>query len=604
MSAAAANKKKNQNNIKDHHSWRKDHVVEAAQEPDTTHKRSGMQPDPGAGAALIQQQQQQNAKGKATTSKSRRRLARGPRSGDQQLAMSGNSGGSASTNGGGVAQAKTSVSNSSAAAAAFPLPSSPHEDHRVVSTHFHDGATQAIMKVTILAAGFVIGARGISARLIGQVTGAVVHSWTERTAGACRSPPPPHHLPPVRLFRIEGKRVSVQAAVALIHEAVSKYKELCECKRRGEFVQRDHVIGGVEFFYHPPPRRALMPPSPPPPPAVRKLPPPPPPPVNVTASSPCPPRPAAPASPHAWKHVMNTPRLPLPAPPAASSQPRLLNFRFQPPAPPPLPGSLIGDSSGPPLPPPHLLPHFRSPPAAPSPIQARPGGGSNSITSMEQSLRRVGLESSQENPSKVDNFLGELGGPSPLKLQYKQHPRQLSAAAGGSPQVQQYCSLFSVFGNGGLPLPIAQVAVAMQKEHQGAALPHVSGSQQLQAASTAFEFTACDFLRESLPLPAFGSARNRGGTVAARRPLAPEPPEYCLFGQHKQLVQSYPSMPLQQLMSSAAAPQPPPLPPPAAAVASAPARPLINALTAVPDLIHWPPLIRSTHVHPQDHSKA
>ncbi|MCO5611174.1 hypothetical protein L7F22_065424 [Adiantum nelumboides] len=315
MSAAAANKKKNQNNIKDYHSWRKDHVVEAAQEPDTNNKGSGMQPDAGAGATLIQQQQQQNAKGKATTSKSRRRLARGPRSGDQQIAMSGNSGGSASTlNGGGVSQAKASVSSSSAAAAPFPLPSSPHEDHRVVSTHFHDGATQAIMKVTILAAGFVIGARGISARLIGQVTGAVVHSWTERTAGACRSPPPPHHLPPVRLFRIEGKRSSVQAAVALIHEAVSKYKELCESKRRGEFVQRDHVIGGVEFFYHPPARRALMPPSPAPLPA-------PPPLVTVTASSSCPPRPAARASPHDWKHGMNTPRLPSPAPPAASSHP-------------------------------------------------------------------------------------------------------------------------------------------------------------------------------------------------------------------------------------------------------------------------------------------
>jgi hypothetical protein len=66
----------------------------------------------------------------------------------------------------------------------------PSEDHRVVSTDYQAAGTQALMRVTLLAAGFVIGARGISARLIGQVTGAIVQSWTE----SCRyvnSPPLP-----------------------------------------------------------------------------------------------------------------------------------------------------------------------------------------------------------------------------------------------------------------------------------------------------------------------------------------------------------------------------------------------------------------------------
>lgn len=49
----------------------------------------------------------------------------------------------------------------------------------------------------------------------------------------------------------------VQTAVALIEQAVVKYKDLCECKRRGEFVQREHVINGVEFYYQPPPRKAF-----------------------------------------------------------------------------------------------------------------------------------------------------------------------------------------------------------------------------------------------------------------------------------------------------------------------------------------------------------
>jgi hypothetical protein len=49
----------------------------------------------------------------------------------------------------------------------------------------------------------------------------------------------------------------VQTAVALIEQAVAKYKDLCECKRRGEFVQREHIINGVEFYYQPPPRKAF-----------------------------------------------------------------------------------------------------------------------------------------------------------------------------------------------------------------------------------------------------------------------------------------------------------------------------------------------------------
>ncbi len=49
----------------------------------------------------------------------------------------------------------------------------------------------------------------------------------------------------------------MQTAVALIEQAVAKYKDLCECKRRGEFVQREHIINGVEFYYQPPPRKAF-----------------------------------------------------------------------------------------------------------------------------------------------------------------------------------------------------------------------------------------------------------------------------------------------------------------------------------------------------------
>lgn len=66
---------------------------------------------------------------------------------------------------------------------------------------------------------------------------------------------------PIRLFRIQGKKGVVQAAVHLIEQAVAKYKDLCDCKRRGEFVQREHIINKVEFYYQPPPRKAFATPA-------------------------------------------------------------------------------------------------------------------------------------------------------------------------------------------------------------------------------------------------------------------------------------------------------------------------------------------------------
>ncbi|GLJ31266.1 hypothetical protein SUGI_0627080 [Cryptomeria japonica] len=128
------------------------------------------------------------------------------------------------------------------------------EDHRVVSTEYQwwaGGAeVEVVMKVTLMAAGFVIGTRGASVREIGQATGAVVQSWTETDWAH------PTALP-VRLFRIQGNKRAVQAAVYVIQEAVAKYRALCECKSREEFVQREHVINGIEFFYQPPPKMAL-----------------------------------------------------------------------------------------------------------------------------------------------------------------------------------------------------------------------------------------------------------------------------------------------------------------------------------------------------------
>ncbi|KAH7283323.1 hypothetical protein KP509_34G001400 [Ceratopteris richardii] len=522
---------------------------------------------------------------RATPAKNRRRLARGPRSGEQPPSPAARP--LAALGGCAVGQR--------APASASTPPAPQVEDHRVVSTHFHDGATQAIMKVTILAAGFVIGARGISARLIGQVTGAVAAA-----GGGCR-PPQFSQLPPVRLFRIEGKRGS----------AVAKYNELCQCKRRGEFVQREHLIGGVEFYYHPPPRKALMPSSPP-----RSSPPSPPicklskPPMSFNSSLPT--RSSASAGyPHAWKNNVVAASAPRPPSPPRTQRLPFLSLHLQPPAPPPLPESLLcsgGSSSSsspvPPIPPAHLLPNFRSAPASSPQVAATKifnacgRESTNGLTSLEQSIDRIGPRAQQ--PEDIN---AQSNSRKQLSMQCKEHQPPIQPRHGGAvvqqQTMQQYCSLFSVFGNGGLPLPIAQVAITSMQQKDSHSSHKMSGSpQQLQAASNAFEFTACDFLRESLPLPPFAAATSGRGDafLSAHRPSLPPSaaPEYCLFGQPK-LLQSCPVMPLQQqFYSSVSLPSSSPTTP-LPAPPGPPTSQLLNPISAVaPDLIQWPPLIRSS----------
>lgn len=106
------------------------------------------------------------------------------------------------------------------------------------------------LRVTLLAAGFVIGASGASIREIMRHTGSTIQSWTQPPEAGV------YHRP-CRVFCIQGNPESVMAASNLIHEAVERYKELCEGKRRGEFVQRLQYIRGVEFSYQPPPKNVV-----------------------------------------------------------------------------------------------------------------------------------------------------------------------------------------------------------------------------------------------------------------------------------------------------------------------------------------------------------
>lgn len=101
------------------------------------------------------------------------------------------------------------------------------------------------MRITLLAAGFVIGSGGASVHQIIQKTGATVQSWSEKALPGKRA---------CRAFRVLGKREKIASAVEIIQAAVQRYKDLCEGKSQGIYVQRQQYVNGVEFCYQPPPK--------------------------------------------------------------------------------------------------------------------------------------------------------------------------------------------------------------------------------------------------------------------------------------------------------------------------------------------------------------
>ncbi|KAK9823648.1 hypothetical protein WJX72_004420 [[Myrmecia] bisecta] len=105
----------------------------------------------------------------------------------------------------------------------------------------------ALIRITLLAAGFIIGERGRSVRDITKQTGADIKSWTEPSKDVnARS---------TRVFVIEGKHRSVVMALQIISDAVDRYKMLCEGALRGQCVAPSQIVHKVEFNYQPPPRK-------------------------------------------------------------------------------------------------------------------------------------------------------------------------------------------------------------------------------------------------------------------------------------------------------------------------------------------------------------
>ena len=94
-----------------------------------------------------------------------------------------------------------------------------------------------IIRVTLLAAGFIVGPNGASIHQIEAITGARIYSYNrsnDRTVDR-----------PSRQFHVEGPMSVVQHAVDIICHAIQLYKDLAEGNHRGMTVKRMHKLDNV-----------------------------------------------------------------------------------------------------------------------------------------------------------------------------------------------------------------------------------------------------------------------------------------------------------------------------------------------------------------------
>ena len=103
-----------------------------------------------------------------------------------------------------------------------------------------------IIRVTLLAAGFIVGPNGASIHQIEAITGARVYSYNRSNDRAVARPS--------RQFHVEGPPSVVQHAVDIICHAIQLYKDLAEGNHKGMTVKRMHKLDNVLFRYEPPPR--------------------------------------------------------------------------------------------------------------------------------------------------------------------------------------------------------------------------------------------------------------------------------------------------------------------------------------------------------------
>eukprot|EP01023_Acetabularia_acetabulum_P017622 TRINITY_DN1882_c1_g1_i2.p1 TRINITY_DN1882_c1_g1~~TRINITY_DN1882_c1_g1_i2.p1 ORF type:complete len:205 (-),score=30.08 TRINITY_DN1882_c1_g1_i2:611-1225(-) len=90
-----------------------------------------------------------------------------------------------------------------------------------------------VLKVTLLAAGFVVGGKGQNIQKVCERSRARSKSWFQEVEG-CGT---------LRVFYIEGRPQAVLHAVQIVIQAINRYKELIQGKYQDQVVSSGQTLG-------------------------------------------------------------------------------------------------------------------------------------------------------------------------------------------------------------------------------------------------------------------------------------------------------------------------------------------------------------------------
>eukprot|EP01024_Parvocaulis_polyphysoides_P022309 TRINITY_DN20679_c0_g2_i6.p1 TRINITY_DN20679_c0_g2~~TRINITY_DN20679_c0_g2_i6.p1 ORF type:complete len:200 (-),score=21.29 TRINITY_DN20679_c0_g2_i6:60-659(-) len=122
----------------------------------------------------------------------------------------------------------------------------------ILSAQLTNDGFCCVLKITMLAAGFVVGPHGSTIRTVCDMLGSKSISWCQ-TYGEGQLDAPLD----VRVCLIKGPANAIYETILIIRAAVERYQDLVLGRCNEKVVRAEQIIEGVTFIYKPPPSKAM-----------------------------------------------------------------------------------------------------------------------------------------------------------------------------------------------------------------------------------------------------------------------------------------------------------------------------------------------------------
>eukprot|EP01025_Chloroclados_australasicus_P013928 TRINITY_DN16526_c0_g1_i3.p4 TRINITY_DN16526_c0_g1~~TRINITY_DN16526_c0_g1_i3.p4 ORF type:complete len:365 (-),score=24.75 TRINITY_DN16526_c0_g1_i3:3310-4404(-) len=126
------------------------------------------------------------------------------------------------------------------------------ERQGILSAQLSKDGFCVVLKITMLAAGFVVGPHGSTIRTVCELNGSKSISWCQ-TYGDGQL----EHPLDIRVCLIKGPAPAIYRTIQIIRAAVQRYQDLVLGKCDEKVVRAEQIIEGITFVYKPPPSKAM-----------------------------------------------------------------------------------------------------------------------------------------------------------------------------------------------------------------------------------------------------------------------------------------------------------------------------------------------------------